>query len=115
MTGGKYDTLGVGRSLQLAFERDEQSHGVEYMSAGTRDVAYLSLRFALIDLLYDGKKPPLIFDESFSRLDDERYRRVLGVISRMYDRGVQTLLFTSQTRDAEIAEEEDTAANVVKL
>ena len=115
MTGGKYDSLGVGRSLELAYERDEQSHGVEYMSAGTRDVAYLALRFALIDLLYGGKNPPLIFDESFSRLDDERFRRVVGVVSQMASRGVQTLLFTSQSRDSAIAAECDENVNTVTL
>lgn len=115
MTGGKYNSLGVGNAMQLMFDRDSQSHGVEYMSAGTRDVAYLSLRFALIDLLYDGKNPPLIFDESFSRLDDGRYRGVLNVVSRMSMRGLQTLLFTSQTRDADIARECDAGVNVITL
>ncbi len=115
MTGGKYSSLGVGSALQLAFDRDEQSHGVEYMSAGTRDVAYLALRFSLIDLLYGDKTPPLIFDESFSRLDDDRFRLVVDVISRMAARGVQTLLFTSQTRDVRIARERDETVNPVDL
>jgi len=105
LTGGKYDRLGVGRALELAYDADHQTHGIEYMSAGTGDVAYLSLRFALIELLYEGVKPPLVFDESFSRLDDGRYRNVLELIRTMSERGVQTLLFTSQTRDSRIAEE----------
>ena len=106
LTSGKYDRLGVGHSLELAYDADAQTHGIEYMSAGTRDAAYLSLRFALIDLLYGDKTPPLIFDESFSRLDDSRYGCVLAVISEMADRGAQTLLFTSQTRDARMASEQ---------
>ena len=115
ITGGKYDRLGVSSTLGLAYDAGSQSHGVEYMSAGTRDVAYLSLRFALIDLLYEGKVPPLIFDESFSRLDDNRYKAMLSVIGEMTARGVQTLLFTSQTRDALFAAESDPDCRRVAL
>lgn len=115
LTEGRYDSIGVGRSLELMYETDHRTHGIEYMSAGTGDIAYLSLRFALIDLLYDGTIPPLVFDESFSRLDDRRYRRVLALISEMSERGVQTLLFTSQTRDSALARECVPGCNGVSL
>lgn len=104
LSDGKYERLGVGQSLQLAYDANEQSHAVEYMSAGTGDIAYLSLRFALIELLFNGVTPPLIFDESFSRLDDGRYINVLNLIAEMSRRGMQTILFTSQTRDASLAD-----------
>ena len=115
ITGGKYDRLGVGHELELAYDAQSRSHGIEFMSAGTRDVAYLSLRFALIELLFDGKTPPLIFDESFSRLDDKRYGALLCVIGQMTSRGVQTLLFTSQHRDADLACASDAACNLIDL
>ena len=115
LTEGRYRTLGVDGALRLAFESSGQTHGAEYMSAGTRDAAYLSLRFALIELLYNGKKPPLIFDESFSRLDDGRFLCAVRVISQMSQNGVQALLFTSQTRDAALASGCDGEVNVVRL
>lgn len=105
LTDGRYSRIGVGHSLELSYESDSRSHGIEYMSAGTRDIAYLSLRFALIELLYHGELPPMIFDESFSRLDDGRYLRVLELIDKMCNKGSQILLFTSQRRDSRLAAE----------
>lgn len=105
LTGGRYTRVGVGHSLELSYEADAQNRGIEYMSAGTRDIAYLSLRFALTELLYREAVPPLIFDESFSRLDDTRYARVIELIGRMCERGSQVLLFTSQHRDSRLAAE----------
>lgn len=115
LTDGRYDRIGVGRALEMTYESEAQSRGIEFMSAGTRDVAYLSLRFALSELLFGDKRPPLIFDESFSRLDDRRYARVLGLIGNMCDRGSQIILFTSQTRDASIAAERLPSCNKISL
>ena len=115
LTDGRYDRIGVGRALELSYEAEAQSRGIEFMSAGTRDVAYLSLRFALSELLFGDKRPPLIFDESFSRLDDQRYARVLELIANMCGRGSQIILFTSQQRDARLAAERIPGCNVISL
>ncbi len=115
LTEGKYDRIGVGRALEMTYEAEAQSRGIEYMSAGTRDIAYLSLRFALSELLFRDSRPPLIFDESFSRLDDRRYARVLELIGQMCDRGSQIILFTSQQRDSRLAAESVPGCNVISL
>ena len=115
LTDGRYDRIGLGRALEMTYESEAQSRGVEFMSAGTRDIAYLSLRFALSELLFGEKRPPLIFDESFSRLDDQRYSRVLELIANMCARGSQIILFTSQTRDSKIAAERLTGCNRISL
>ena len=115
LTDGRYDRIGVGRALELSYEAEAQSRGIEFMSEGTRDVAYLSLRFALSELLFGDKRPPLIFDESFSRLDDQRYTRVLELINNMCGRGAQIILFTSQQRDARLAAERVPGCNVISL
>ena len=103
VTDGKYSLIDVASSLELNYRPDNQTRSVSFMSSGTKDVAYLSLRFALVDLLYSKGLPPLVFDESFSRLDNNRYKGLLRAIDGASNKGIQTLLFTSQTRDAEIA------------
>jgi uncharacterized protein YhaN len=71
------------------------------MSAGTQDLAYLSLRMALIDLLYR-EKPPVCFDESFSHLDDTRAARMIELIEAMGQSGHQCLVFTCHKREEEL-------------
>ena len=69
------------------------------MSAGTQDIAYLSLRLALINLLFRKESPPLIFDESFTRLDDGRLRNVLRLLEKAAANGTQIIILTAQPRE----------------
>ena len=98
-TAGKYDTLGVSHDLKMEYTAGDKTRGSMYMSAGTLDIAYLSLRFALIRLLYRESEPPVLLDESFARLDDGRLTNVVNLLREV---NTQILLFTSQKRDAVI-------------
>ncbi|MBR4880774.1 MAG: hypothetical protein IKU19_02505, partial [Clostridia bacterium] len=97
MTHGKYNTVGVTTDLDMKYEVQGQNRDIIYMSSGTRDLAYYALRLSLIPILYKKQLPPVVFDESFARLDDDRMDRLFKVLS---DVGMQSILFTSQTRDA---------------
>ena len=101
-TTGKYDVLGVAHDLKMEYTARDKTWGSMYMSAGTLDIAYLSLRFALIRLLYRETEPPVLLDESFARLDDGRLGNVIDLLSDISSNGTQVLLFTSQKRDAVI-------------
>ena len=101
-TGGKYKELGVDSSLSMTFRPETENGGrmtceERFMSAGTADVAYISLRMALASLLTGGEGMPLILDESFSRLDDDRLINMLRLLA-MGKR--QCLLLTSCGREA---------------
>jgi uncharacterized protein YhaN len=102
LTDGKYKTLDVGRNFEFAYSADGQTRQSVHMSAGTLDAAYISLRFALLDVLYGGIKPPVIFDESFSRLDEHRLKNMLRFVAGAANTGLQLIIFTNQRRDAEI-------------
>ena len=112
MTSGKYDTVGIDKNLEMKYEAEGKTRDIDYMSAGTRDLAYYSLRLALIELLYKKQQPPVIFDESFARLDDTRMDSFFSVIGK---KELQTLIFTSQTRDAKRMQEMDISFNHIKL
>ncbi len=99
MTDGKYAEMGVDLDFGLSFSDGAEMHDASYLSAGTGDLAYLCLRMALIELLYKKAVPPFIFDESFARMDDDRLRRVLTLISKYADRSYQTFLFTCHGRE----------------
>jgi len=117
VTDGKYREIGVDGSLAMTFrprigeEGDTLAEEV-YMSAGTADVAYVSLRLALASLLCGDHLPPMIFDESFARLDDDRLTNMLRLLGAS---GGQILLFTSAGREAALLEAASLPYHAVSL
>lgn len=107
ITSGKYGSVGVDNQMNLTFTPDSGSGGTitcssEFMSAGTSDAAYLSLRLALVDLLCRKERPPLIFDESFCRLDDNRLASALSMLSESTAKNGQVILLTALDREARL-------------
>lgn len=105
-TNGKYETIGVNNQLEMQYGSSSgvgyTTRDIDFMSSGTRDLAYISLRMSLIGLLYHKTCPPLFFDESFARLDDDRLTAMFGLLREYAGEGSQIFLFTSQHRDAQI-------------
>ena len=104
LSGGRYDTLRTTGTLGLSLDKDGYSIKSELLSAGTRDVAYLSLRLALFMRIYEGELPPLVLDESLCQLDEKRAERTITLLGSLAGEGIQTLLFTSHKREGEICE-----------
>ncbi len=110
VTNGKYNNLDVTRDMNFNYktvenEGFEMSRAAEFLSAGTLDVAYISLRLALVDILFTRLAPPIIFDESFARCDDERMKNMFAIMMKYAENGTQIILLTSQKRDISIASE----------
>lgn len=103
LTDEKYSVIGIGKDLEMSYETEGKTHKIDYMSAGTRDLAYYALRISLLKILFKKQLPPAIFDESFARLDNERMDNMLLSLSELCNTGLQILIFTSQTRDAQRA------------
>jgi len=100
-SGGKYKSIAVASGLSLSYDAGTGAltrHGIEFMSAGTQDIAYISLRLALVNLLFRKGNPPLIFDESFARLDEGRLRNVLRLLEKAAE-GTQIIILTAQPRE----------------
>ena len=97
ITDGRYSELGVGTSLEMTARTEGGLRPLEALSAGTQDAAYLSLRIALVNLLYRKALPPMLYDESFARQDDSRLEKLLRMI---HGQEIQSLIFTSNGRDA---------------
>lgn len=104
ISDGRYEILRAGTTLGVTLDKDGFGIPSELLSAGTRDVAYLSLRLALIKKIYDEDIPPIIFDESFCQLDSNRLKRMLEVISSFAEQGIQVFIFTSHKRESEICQ-----------
>ncbi len=104
-TGGKYTALGVDRRFDMTFDTGGRTRDAVYFSAGTRDIAYISLRMALAHVLFSYNVPPVIYDESFARVDEGRLRRILSFLESAGADGSQSLLFTCRKLEGEIASE----------
>lgn len=102
LSGGKYQALGVDADFDMTFTENTASHSVEYLSAGTSDIAYISMRVSLIDVLYKKSIPPFIFDESFMRMDNDRMRNSLKLLCELGEAGTQSLLFTCHGREEKL-------------
>lgn len=118
ITNGKYTEIGVDGGFSMTVDADGAYRELEYMSEGTSDSAYLSLRLALIDVLYRKTLPPLVFDEAFARLDDERTVSAMKLLSENNSsvEFPQALIFTCQKREGIIAERiASESSRVIKL
>ncbi|MBR5322021.1 MAG: AAA family ATPase [Clostridia bacterium] len=106
LTDGKYAQIGVSDNLEMTYTFEDEgsvyTKTIDSVSSGTQDIAYISLRLALAEMFgSSGEKLPVVFDESFSRLDNIRLKNML-IIADRYAENSQVLIMTSHNREAEI-------------
>lgn len=84
ITDGKYKALYTDNEMNLTFleTNEAQVRDAGYLSAGTLDAAYISLRVALCEFLYK-EHPTLIFDDAFSNMDNERLHNMLDFLCEL--------------------------------
>lgn len=64
-----------------------------YYSAGSRELVDFCMRISLADCLFKGEKPPLVLDDPFVNLDDERTEKAKAFIRELSKR-YQIVYFT---------------------
>ena len=97
-TGGRYSAFEIDTRLSMSFGEDMR-RSCDYLSAGTRDSAYLSLRLALADMLFGGCGVPILLDDAFVRMDDNRLRMMLGAVKEAAKKH-QIFILTHGNREA---------------
>lgn len=105
MTEGKYREIGFNEKMELSLFAGGETRPIDAVSKGSCDVAYLSVRLALAKTVCGDRKPPILMDETFSQLDEEREKNAMSVLSEVCREGIQCILFTCKPNDARIAEE----------
>jgi uncharacterized protein YhaN len=115
MTDKKYTSLDVNDGLKVSFiANDGEKKSVDFLSGGTRDLTYIAVRMALIDMLYT-EKPPVAFDESFAHQDNIRARSMMKAVAALATEGHQSFIFTCRQREAAIAREFEKKTEVFRL
>jgi DNA repair exonuclease SbcCD ATPase subunit len=106
VTDGRYRRIRVDdKTLDIevfAPERDDWVP-VSALSQGTLDIVFLAARLGLVRLVTGDRRPPLVFDDPFVTLDDERARRALELLRRVAD-DFQVIYLTTSSRYDETAD-----------
>lgn len=106
LSDGRYTQIGLDSDLSMSYQTARNHlYDAMHFSAGTRDIAYIGLRMALVNTLYQKNRPPMVFDESFAQLDDGRLERMLSLLFAAEQSGQQTFVFTCHKREREAAEQ----------
>lgn len=106
ITGGKYADMSISKSFDINVgQRDVfGSREIDYLSSGTADQAYLSLRLALSKLIcQDGESLPLFLDDALAQYDDGRMTSALKFLKE-YSENNQIVMFTCHKSISDAAE-----------
>ena len=115
MTDKKYGDFDITNGLKVSYTSETgEQRTVDFLSGGTRDLAYIAVRMALIDMLYT-EKPPVCLDESFAHQDNVRARSMMKSLVHLGKEGYQSFIFTCRAREATLASEMAKKPGIFKL
>ena len=121
VTAGRYRRVQVDdQDLSLKVYAPERGDWVDVstLSQGTLDCVYLAARIGLVRLVTGDRRPPLVLDDPFVTLDDERAKRALELL-RDVSADFQVIYLTTSNRydkaaDAVVKLDGPTAASPVE-
>lgn len=96
LTNGAYGGMQISKSFDINAEKSGVFGGKElaFLSSGTIDQAYLSLRLALSELMLENsEKLPIFLDDALSQYDDLRTKTALKYLKK-YSENEQIIMFT---------------------
>jgi len=100
VTAGRYRRVQVDdENLAIRVYAPERGDWVDVgsLSQGTLDTVYLAARIGLVRLVTGDRRPPLVMDDPFVTLDDERARRALELL-RDISADFQVIYLTTSDR-----------------
>ncbi len=107
LTGDKYSSMTISKSFDITV-RETQVFGsreIDFLSSGTADQSYLSLRLAIAELICkDAEDLPIFLDDSLAQYDDVRMQKAIEFLSE-YAKAHQIVMFTCHNSIADIAKE----------
>jgi len=83
LTSGKYNKIIVDDKLDINFKADTGYTSALYMSCGAVEQAYLALRLALSEMIFEENNIPLFMDDIFVHYDDARTKNAINYIHKV--------------------------------
>lgn len=103
LTGGKYDSVIVSPDFNIAVKNNTSTIEWQYLSSGTIDQAYFSLRLAVADMLSEkNNSMPILIDDVFLQYDDIRTKQGLDFLDD-YSQNSQIIFFTCHSHLIDMA------------
>ncbi len=109
---GRYTSLIPDAKFGMSYVDGAETRSVEHMSKGTYDAAYLSLRLAMLRVVYKNAMPPVVLDESFAYIDEERFLNLLRCIAQSDG---QSIFFTCRERETVEANRASLRYHLIRL
>ena len=85
IVGDDFDKISIDTDLNIAIENMGEQKNAKYYSLGNRDIIELCMRLALAETIFDEENPPIILDDTFSNLDDEKTQKALELVKLISD------------------------------
>ena len=104
MTDGRYTEILTDEKMSLSFMAEDGPRDARHLGDATAEMAYISLRIALIDLLYRKELPPLCFDGCTAIQDKERAMAFMRALRGVVSEGKQCFCFTADERERRFAD-----------
>ncbi|OAO89195.1 hypothetical protein AXX17_ATUG03370 [Arabidopsis thaliana] len=116
MTGGRYRRIMAPQDTQTLLAEDQEKRIIEsaYLSRGTQEQLYLSLRLALAGAASAGTPLPLLLDDLFVHFDAQRLERGIDVLEEA-SRVRQTIFFTCHEHIARLVKERLPGAGIIRV
>ena len=115
ITGGKYIGVNLTKSFDIGVSIKDSfgSKELDYLSSGTVDQAYLSLKLALIQLMcQDSEHLPIFLDDVLTQYDDKRAKLATQYLKE-FSKNYQSVMFTCHNYIKDISKE--LGANIITL
>lgn len=103
LTAGRYDKVQLNADFSAAARLSGEvvHQDLAYLSAGTADQLYLSVRLAICELTLADHSAPMILDDALAFFDDTRCKAALDLLKKLSEQR-QILLFTCQSRESNL-------------
>lgn len=95
VTGDKYENVIVDANLDISLSGKNSIIDSVYLSNGTLDAVYFSLKSAISEIIFENKESLLLLDDAFIQYDDARADKAMEYLKST---GRQVLYFTCQKR-----------------
>lgn len=80
---GSSVNLIINTDLEVLLDDNGKTHKSNFLSDGYKDMVNFCSRMALVDALFENIKPPIILDDPFVNLDDEKIPNALQLVKEI--------------------------------
>lgn len=80
---GSAEKLIINTDLEVSVDENGKTHESNFLSDGYKDLVNFCSRMALVEALFKNVRPPLVLDDPFVNLDDEKLQNALRLVDEI--------------------------------